>query len=162
FSVTLKTAGSWTVTATDITDGTKTANTSPPITVNPGAVTKLQILAPRETASPGSATGKTGAPTPQIAGTPFNATVNAVDPNWNVVRSVTDTAWITSSDRASTLPAYSPLEALPIAFTVTLKTAGSWTVTATDITDGAKTANTSPSIAVNPGAASRLVIQTQP
>ena len=33
-------------TATDSTDGSKTANTSPSITVNPGAFVKLQLLAP--------------------------------------------------------------------------------------------------------------------
>ena len=87
FSVTLKTAGSRTVTATDITDGAKTANTSPAITVNAGAFAKLQVLVPGETAAPGSATGKTGTPTAQTAGTPFNVTVNAVDANWNVVSS---------------------------------------------------------------------------
>jgi len=53
FSVTMKTAGSRTVTATDITDGTKTANSSPAITVNSGAFVNLQLLAPGETAVPG-------------------------------------------------------------------------------------------------------------
>src|SRR5260221_5321579 len=33
-SVTNKTAGTWTVTATDVTDGSKAANTSPAITVS--------------------------------------------------------------------------------------------------------------------------------
>ena len=37
------------------------------------------------------------------------------------------------------------------AFTVTLKTVGSQTVTASDITDGSKTANASPNITVNAG-----------
>src|SRR5205814_4631491 len=85
FALTFKSAGSWTVTATDITDGTKTANTSPSITANAGAFTKLQILLPGEIASPGSSTGKTGTPTAQAAGTPFNVTVNAVDANWNTI-----------------------------------------------------------------------------
>src|SRR6202043_3641235 len=90
YNVTLKTAGASTVTATDVTDGTKTANTSPVTTVNAGAFSKLQLLMPGETASPGSATGKTGAPTAQTAGTAFSVTVNAVDANWNPVGS-TDT-----------------------------------------------------------------------
>src|SRR5437879_1953624 len=63
FSVTLKTVGSRTVTASDATDGTKTANTSPATTVNGGAFAKLQILLPGETAAPGTASGKTGSPT---------------------------------------------------------------------------------------------------
>ena len=53
FSVKFNTAGSRTVTATDITDGSKTANTSPAITVNLGAFAKLQVLLPGETAAPG-------------------------------------------------------------------------------------------------------------
>ena len=40
---------------------------TPSITVNLGAVTKLQILLPGETAAPGTATGKTGAPARRAA-----------------------------------------------------------------------------------------------
>src|SRR4029077_15533274 len=75
-SVTLKTAGSATLTASDISDGTKTANTSPTIAVSAGGFTKLQILAPGETAAPGTTNGKTGTPAAQTAGTAFNVTVN--------------------------------------------------------------------------------------
>src|SRR5207248_2965557 len=100
FSMTLKTAGSATITGSDITDNTKTANTSPSITVNLGAVTKLQILLPGETAAPGTASGKTGTPTAQTAGTAIanSITVDAVDANWNVISSATTNVTITSSD----------------------------------------------------------------
>jgi hypothetical protein len=155
FSVTLRTVGTRTVTATDITDGTKTANTSPLITVNAGAFTKLQILVPGETASPGSATGKTGTPTVATNGTAFNVTVNAVDANWNLV-STNHTVGITSSDANATLPANAALVGGTKIFSVTLKTAGTRTVTATDITDGTKTANTSPPITVNVGAFTKM------
>src|SRR6185295_18787105 len=154
-SVTLKTAGVQSLTASDITDGTKTANTSPSITVNVGAFVKLQLLVPGETAAPGAPSGKTGTPTAQTAGTTFNVTVNAVDANWNLVSS-TDTAGITSSDANASLPANAALVAGTKTFSVTLKTAGSRTVTATDSTDGGKTANTSPSITVNAGAFTKL------
>src|SRR5205814_651116 len=97
-SVTFKTAGSQTLTATDVTDSSKTANTSPSMTANAGAFTKLQILLPGETAAPGTSTGKTGTPTAQTSGTPLNVTVNAVDANWNPTTAVTDTVGITSSD----------------------------------------------------------------
>src|SRR5439155_553989 len=90
FSVTLKTAGSATVTASDITHSGITANTSPSITVSAGAFAKLQLLVPGETAAPGTATGKTGAPTARTAGASYNVTVNAVDANWNLVNTVTD------------------------------------------------------------------------
>jgi len=147
FSVTLKTAGSRTATATDVTDATKTPSTSPPITVNPGPFTRLQLLVPGETAAPGTASGKSGAPTTQAAGVPFTVTVNAVDASWNVASS-THTVRITSSDPAATLPANAALAAGTRAFGLTLSTAGSRTVTATDLTDGSKTASTSPPISV--------------
>src|SRR5205823_11197690 len=98
FSLTNNTAGTRTVTASDVSDGSKAANTSPSITVNAGAVTKLQILLPGETAAPGTAPGKTGTPSDQIAGIALtNAIiVRAVDANWNVVTSSTPNVTISS------------------------------------------------------------------
>ena len=61
----LNTAGNWTVTATDVTDGSKAANTSSAIPVNVGAFAQLQVLLPGETAAPGIPTGKTGSPQPR-------------------------------------------------------------------------------------------------
>ena len=139
------------MTATDITDGTKTANTSPATTVNTGAFTKLQLLLPGETAAPGTATGKTGTPTARASTVAFSVTVNAVDTAWNLVTAVTDTVRITSSDVNAQLPANAALVAGTQTFTVTLLTAGSRTVTATDVTDGTKTANTSPATTVTAG-----------
>src|SRR5213078_2311756 len=121
FSVTLKTAGSSTVTASDVTDGTKTANTSPSITVNVGAFVKLQLLVPGETAAPGTATGKTGTPSAQAAGTAFNVTIRSVDAAWNLVSS-THTVGITSSDSNAILPANGALSAGTRTASVTLKT----------------------------------------
>ncbi len=158
FSVTAKTAGSATFTATDITDGSKTANTSPATTINAGAFAKLQILMPGETAAPGTASGKTGSPSAQTAGTSFNVTVNAVDANWNLVNTVTDTVGITSSDANAALPSNAALVAGTKTFSVTAKTAGSATFTATDITNGSKTANTSPATTINAGAFAKLQI----
>ncbi len=142
FSVTLKTAGSATVTATDVTDGTKGASTTPSITINAGAFAKLQILDPGETAVPGTSTGKTGTPTAQTAGSGFTVTVNAVDANWNLV-ATNDVIGITSSDVSATLPSNAALVAGTQSFSVTLKTAGSRTVTASDITHSGITACTS-------------------
>ncbi|MEX2117371.1 MAG: hypothetical protein WEB37_10825, partial [Bacteroidota bacterium] len=110
FSVILKTAGPRTLTATNISDGTKSPSTSPSITVDPGAFEKLQLLVPGESADPGSVTGKTGSPTAQTAGTSFSVTVNAVDAYWNLVSS-TNTVQITSSDANASLPANNALVA---------------------------------------------------
>src|SRR5207248_2932035 len=111
FPVTFKTAGSRTVTASDITNPvTVAANTSSSVTVNAGSFAKLQLLVPGENPAPGSATGKTGTPTAQTAGTPFNVTVNAVDANWNLVTTApANTIAITSSDPNDTPPASAAL-----------------------------------------------------
>lgn len=154
-SVTLKTVGTATITASDITDGTKTANTSPSVTINAGAFSKLQILLPGETAAPGTTSGKTGSPSAQTAGSSFSVTVNAVDAAWNIVSS-THTVGISSSDANATLPANAALVSGSKTFAITLKTAGSSTITATDISDGTKTGSTSPSTTVNAGAFTKM------
>ena len=152
FSVTLNTPGSRTVTASDVTNGGITAGTSAAITVKAANFTKLQVLMPGETAAANTPTGKTGTPTAQTAGTAFTITVNAVDDNWNVV-STNDTVAITSSDANATLPANAALVDGTKTFSVTLKTSGSQTVTASDVTQGGITPDTGSATTVNPAAA---------
>src|SRR5207253_5203062 len=137
--------GSQTLTATDLDDGTRTANTSPAITVNAGALAQIQLLVPGETAAPGTSTGKTGTPSSQTAGTAFNVTVNAVDANWNVVNT-NDTVAISSSDGNASLPANAGLVSGSKSFSVTLKTAGNATVAASDVTNPAIPSSSSPAI----------------
>src|SRR5262249_14966803 len=98
-SLTFKTAGTRTITAsaTGLTSGT-----SGNINVNPGAFAKLQLLVPGETAAPGTASGKTGTPSGQLATVGFDSTVNAVDANWNVASSVSDMVALSSSDSSAT------------------------------------------------------------
>src|SRR5205814_3695331 len=135
FSLTLSTTGSRTVTASDITDSGKTANTSSLITVNAAGFVKLQLLLPGETVAPGTPSGKTGTPTAQTAGTPFNVTVNAVDANWNLVSTAADIIGITSTDSNGTMPANAALVSGTKTFSVTLKTVGNATLTSSDITE---------------------------
>ncbi|HXJ76162.1 MAG TPA: hypothetical protein VNM37_25115, partial [Candidatus Dormibacteraeota bacterium] len=71
----------------NFTSGSLTNATSSNIVVSAAAFAKLQLLAPGETAAPGSASGKTGTPSARTAGTGFNVTVNAVDAFWNLVNS---------------------------------------------------------------------------
>src|SRR5439155_22006878 len=146
-SLTFKTAGTPTITASA---SGLTAGTSSSVTVNAGAFTKLQLLVENETAAPGSATGKTGTPIAQFAGTDVSVTVNAVDAQWNRVSSVTDLVGITSSDTTATLPMNTALASGTQTTTVLFNTNGSFTITATDLGDGSKTASTSPAIAVSP------------
>src|SRR3989442_7436342 len=111
---------------------------------------KLQLLVPGETAAAGAGSGKTGTPTAQTAGTAFTVTVNGVDANWNVITSVTDTVGITSTDTNATLPGNAALASGTQTFNVTLKTGGTnLTLTASDITNGLKSPNTSPGITVS-------------
>src|SRR6185369_11410306 len=158
-SITLRTAGTRTITASDVTDGSKTASTSSSISVGAGNFVKLQLLVPGETAAPGTATGKTGTPTSQPAGTAFSVTVRSVDADWNLVSSI-HTVGISSTDTNATLPANGSLSAGARTVSVTLRTMGSQTATATDLTDGTKTASVSPPISVTVGLANKLVIQT--
>jgi hypothetical protein len=110
---------------------------------------QLQVLMPGETAAPNTPTGKTGTPNIQAVGLPFTVTVNAVDADWNVVPSVTDTVDITSSDSTAGLPPDAALVSGTFGFSVYFGQPGTnWTVTATDVTDPTKTANTgSPTVA---------------
>src|SRR5438876_1091839 len=161
-SFTFKTGGTRTITATDA-GGALTANTSASVTVNTGAVTKLQILLPGEVAAPGTATGKTtGTPTAQTDGTAIanGIVVNAVDANWNLVSTATTNVTITSSDSNATIADDNGGTAgnmTLVAGTRTLssftfKTSGTRTVTASDAA-GTLTANTSANVTVNAGAA---------
>src|SRR6185436_5447634 len=51
-----------------------TGAVSDPIAISAGAFTKLQLLVPGETNTPGTASGKIGTPTAQTAGSAFNVT----------------------------------------------------------------------------------------
>jgi hypothetical protein len=103
---------------------------------------KLQILAPGETSAPGTDTGRTGSPFKQAISYPFNVSVNAVDAYWNVVSSVYDTVGITATDATATLPPDAGFAGGTTTFVVTLNTNGSFTLTATDLTDNTKTPGT--------------------
>lgn len=112
--------------------------------------TKLQVLMPGETAAPGTATGKTGTPTPQQVAVPFNITVNAVDANWFPVQGVNNTVSISSTDPYAYLPVNAPLVNGTATFQVVFGSEGTWTVTASDVTDPTKTPGTSSPTLVNP------------
>src|SRR5206468_4420948 len=124
--------------------------------VNAGDFVKLQLLAPGETAAPGTAAGKLGAPVAQTAGTAFTVTARAVDANWNLLTNVTDTVGIASSDSNAAVPGNAALVSGTKTFSVTLKTAGTATLTASDITYPSIQQSTSPSITVRAGAFARL------
>src|SRR5579859_5838561 len=120
FSVTLKTAGSQTVTATDTATGSITG-TSAGVSTSPAAASQLVVTAPASSS----------------AGTAFNVTVTAKDPYGNIATGYRGTIQFTSSDGQAVLPGNYTFVAgdngaHTFANGVTLKTAGNQTVTATD------------------------------
>ena len=137
FAVTLKTAGSQTVTAT----GSSARSPAPrTVTVSPAAIDHFVVSAPA------SAT----------AGSPISVTVTAEDAYGNTKTNYTGTIHFTSSDGAAVLPgnyAFLVGDAGVHTFAsgVTLKTAGVQTVSVNDTVTTAAT-GTSGNITVNPAA----------
>ena len=121
FSVTLKTAGTQSVTATDTTTASiKGSQTG--IVVNAAAVSKLVV---------------SGLTTPRTAGTAGSIRVTATDAYGNRIRGYLGTIHFTSSDPKAKLPAnykFTTADAGTHVFSgaVTLETAGTQSVTATD------------------------------
>jgi hypothetical protein len=150
FNVTLKTVGTQGITATDTVTSSLTGSQTG-ITVNPAAAASLAV---------------TGLPASLTAGAAGNVTVTLKDAYGNLATGYRGTVHFTSSDTKAGLPA-------DYAFTagdggthtfsggVTLKTAGSQAVTATDTMTGSLTGN-QPGITVNPATATQLAVTTQP
>ena len=80
----------------------------------------------------------------------FAVTANSVDANWNLI-STNDTAKFTSTDASAVLPANTPLVAGTLTADLTFMTAGSATITLSNLTHTTITNNTSPSITINKG-----------
>lgn len=130
FSATLKTAGSRTITATDTVTSTITG-TSGAVTVSPASAATLNITAPGLVAT----------------GTPFATTVRARDLYGNTATGYNGTVHFTSTDGAATLPAdyiFVGGDAGSHAFSPTLATLGSRTITATDTVTGTITGTSGP------------------
>ncbi|MBN2009898.1 hypothetical protein JW960_11200 [candidate division KSB1 bacterium] len=134
------------------------AGTSNSFQVQPGASTKLQVLMPGESATPGLAPGKSGAVQEILAGTPITIRVNSVDAWWNVVSSTPDVIHLESSDPEAELPNDASLINGTRQFQVTLNTNGLQTVTAEDVTNPSVSSGISSAIRVNPGNVDHFVI----
>lgn len=120
-------------------------------TVQPGNFSKLQVLMPGETATPGIPPGKTGQVNPILAGTSISVRVNAIDDWWNVITNVTDEVQISSTDPNANLPPNAQLFNGTRQFAVTLNSTGVHTVSAHDLTQPSITPGTGSPILVNPG-----------
>jgi anti-sigma factor ChrR (cupin superfamily) len=140
FNVAPRKSGTFTITATDSVNSSITG-TSNVITDTPGPTTMFVV----------------SASSPQTAGTAFNFTVTAVDLNNNTTPAYTGTVHFTSTDGSATLPADSTLTNGVGTFSVTLKTAGNRTITATDTVTSSIT-GTSGTITVNAAAATTFTV----
>ena len=148
--VTLKTAGTQSITATDTVTGTITG-TEGSITVNPASATSLTVA---------------GFPSPTTAGVAHSVTVSAHDAFGNTATGYTGTVHFTSTDGWASAGSGLPADYTFVAgdngvhtFTngVTLKTAGTQSITATDTVTGTIT-GTEGSITVNPASATSLTV----
>ena len=144
-SVTLRTAGTRSITATDTATSTIKGSQSV-IVVNPAAASTLVV---------------SGFPTPDVSGVAHSLTVTARDPYGNTATGYTGTVRLSSSDPAAVLPANAKLTAGVGTFSVTLRTAGTRSITATD-TASSSIKGSQSVIVVNPAAAATLVVSGFP
>src|ERR1043166_3790559 len=145
FSLTLNTAGNQTVTATDVTDGTKPPSTSPTTTVNAAPASKLVISTqPSSSVAAGSA----------LAQQP----VVLIEDNFNNVRS-NDTLLVTAiaSSGAGTLLGATNITAVSGAATFTNLAPTAATNITIQFSSGSLTPATSANISVSAGPFSRLL-----
>jgi subtilisin-like proprotein convertase family protein len=144
---TLKTAGTWSITAKDTADSLTGSETG--IVVSPAATSQFLITFP----------------TPVTAGTTHSFTVTASDPYGNTTPTYTGTITLTSSDpQASFVPTtytFSPSDDGVHTFSGTLDTAGTQSITATDTITSTIT-GTETGITVNPASAATLIVSGFP
>jgi hypothetical protein len=144
FSATLKTAGTQSITAGDSSTFGLTG-TDAGITVNAAAARSMTVA---------------GFPSTATAGVAGYITVTLRDPYGNVASGHIGTVHFTSSDTKASLPAnytFTAADAGVHAFSATLKTAGTQSITATDTMIPALTSSES-GITVNAAAASKIII----
>jgi len=143
FSVTLEKAGAQTITATDTTTSTISGSSSVAVT-----------------AAAASSLTATGFPSSTTAGNAGTISVTAFDAYGNTATGYTGTVHFASSDGKAVLPAdytFTTADAGSHTFSVTLKTAGMQSISATDTATSSMT-TTQAGITVNPAAASLLVV----
>src|SRR5581483_4011178 len=139
FTVTFKTVGSQTLVATDTAVSTIAGSTTVNITAAAASHFSVNVAS--------TAT----------AGTTLTYAVTALDPFNNTDTGYAGSVHFTSSDGAAVLPANQTLTSGAGTFSITFKTAGSQTITATDSVSGTIT-GTSGAVAVSPAALDHLAI----
>jgi len=144
FSATLKTAGTQSVTATDIANPS-TTGTESNITVAAAAASSLTV---------------TGLANPDVKGAASNFVVTVYDPYGNIATGYFGTVNFTSSDSQASLPAnytFKAADAGKHTFSATLNTTGTESITATDTTTTSITGTGSVTVTTSAGASATLV-----
>jgi hypothetical protein len=144
FSVTFKTAGVQTFTATDTTDAVITGSGT--VTVMAAAASSLNFA---------------GYPASVVAGTAHQIIVTARDLYGNIATGYSGTVHFTSGDPQAVLPTdyiFMAPDAGVHTFTITLKTAGTQSVTATDTVATTLNAAKMTNITVTPAALTKFVV----
>ena len=144
FSATLKTAGTQSITATDSQTSGLTGSDGG-IMVNAAAASTMTVA---------------GFPSSTTAGAAGTITVTLKDAYGNIASGYAGTVHFTSSDTKAALPAnytFTAADAGVHSFSVTLKTAGTQSLTAADTVNSALT-STESGITVNAAAASKFII----
>jgi hypothetical protein len=126
--------------------------------VNPGPVAKMFVYFPGMTPQGGTATGYTGTPTDQQAGTTFNMTVRACDQYWNRVTGNNDTVDLTSTDAFANMPAQITLVNGELVVPVKMYRSGYQRVSAHDASNSGVLDYTSTQVLVNGGPYARIVV----
>ena len=140
FNVTLKTAGSQTLTAADTVTSSLTGH-SGPVTVSAAAAASFVL----------------NAPATATAGVPFSFSVTAKDPFGNLASGYAGTIHFTSSDALASLPTDSTLMSGVGAFRATLRSTGSQSLIAADTVAPTLT-GTQIGIVVTPAVASTFTV----
>ncbi len=153
----------------DVTSGSSTgspsysARSGYDLVTGRGSPVANQVVAALVGSTAASPHFSVSAPSGSTAGSSFTVTVTALDPSNHTLTGYTGTVHFTSSDAAAVLPAdytFTGGDQGVHQFTMTLKAAGSQSVTATDTSNGAVTG--SASVTVSPAVASQLAFGQQP
>jgi len=126
--------------------------------VLPGPVSGLQVLLPGQDARGGTASGYSGEPEAQNAGSQFMMRVRAVDGYWNLVPDVTDNVSLESTDLFAGMPAETTLVGGEISLPVILYSCGMQTISASDIDQPSTTSHTSRPVEIIPGSYARILL----
>ncbi|MFC2091297.1 hypothetical protein ACFLTD_00810, partial [Elusimicrobiota bacterium] len=167
FVATMVTVGFYKVTSSDTHPTSPlTSDTSVNVEVQVGSPQILQILPPGVSNAPGTVSGRSGTPDPQVAGVEFTVTLNLCDDYWNISNADSPLVQITTNDQYADdygfLPSTVTLAAGTATADVTLVTARNnmTTLTLSDLSGRIPpyTPNTSQTINVTANTQSQLRI----